>query len=252
MIQLALDIRALEGFKFKKRDSLIHNLDPRTKLFIVVTLLALSLSLFDLMPLLFFLLLSLLLALLSKSFKEWIKMLKSTIIFSLLIFILNFLFTTVQDRLTYAVVMSLRFIVVVGIFSIFFLTTSPDELADALVTLKVPYEYVLIFTMALRFVPTLARDLQIIYDAYRSRGLEIDRGNFLERIKNLKPLLITLFVLEIRRSFMVAEALESRAFNARLKRTFYFQPKIGKNDIIAIILTCLLIIAFIIWRYFLK
>ena len=74
------------------------------------------------------------------------------------------------------------------------------------------------FTMSLRFVPTLARDLQIITDAFRCKGLELEKGGLITRLKNYAKLLIPLMVLEVKRSLMIAEALEARGFGASPRR----------------------------------
>ncbi|RLE81306.1 MAG: hypothetical protein DRJ51_00530 [Thermoprotei archaeon] len=227
----------LEGFRFRTKDTPIHRLDPRTKIVLVIDLLITALVFFEPLPLLLFFLISVVLVALGKSLREWSRTMKGVLFLAMMIFILNLLFAAGENRINYATVMTLRFLTITSLFSVFFLTTSPDEFADALVSLRIPYEYVLVFTMALRFVPTLARDLEIIYDAHRSRGLEVDRGGFLQRLKNLQPILITLFIYEIRRSFMIAEALESRAFNTSLRRTFYFKSRLSVRDYTLLIMT---------------
>jgi energy-coupling factor transport system permease protein len=65
----------------------------------------------------------------------------------------------------------------------------------------------------------MAIDAQTVVDAQRSRGLELDKGNFIKRIKNYIPILIPLIISAIRRSVELAEALESRAFGATEERT---------------------------------
>jgi len=56
-------------------------------------------------------------------------------------------------------------------------------------------------------------------DAQKARGLEMEKGNFLKRIRNYVPVLIPLIVSAIRRSLELAEAMESRAWGATKKRT---------------------------------
>src|SRR5438093_13491249 len=62
------------------------------------------------------------------------------------------------------------------------------------------------FTTAVRLVPTLAVDAQTVVDAQRSRGLELDKGNLLRRIRNYIPILIPLLLIAIRRSLALAGA----------------------------------------------
>jgi energy-coupling factor transport system permease protein len=79
-------------------------------------------------------------------------------------------------------------------------------------------------------------------DAQKSRGLELEKGNFLKRIRNFIPILIPLIVGAIRRSLELAEAMESRAFGAKKERTSLYQLKMKKNDWIVLSI-CFLILA---------
>jgi energy-coupling factor transport system permease protein len=101
----------------------------------------------------------------------------------------------------------------------------------------VPFELVFAFTTAVRFVPVLAEEAQTIMDAQKARGLELERGNFLKRIRNYIPILIPLIVSAIRRSLELAEAMESRAWGATKKRTNLYVLKIHRGDIALIAIT---------------
>jgi energy-coupling factor transport system permease protein len=157
------------------------------------------------------------------------------------IFLTNFAFSfiganykIVPADLERTVALTLRFIVLVESFSVFFLTTSPDHLGLALEQTHVPYEFVFAFTTAVRFVPVLAEEAQTIMDAQKARGLELERGNFMKRIRNYIPILIPLIVSAIRRSLELAEAMESRAWGATEKRTNLYVLRMHKGDIILI------------------
>jgi len=130
----------------------------------------------------------------------------------------------------YSLAMTIRFLVLVESFSVFFLTTSPDHLGLALEQSRVPYEFCFAFTTAVRFVPVLAEEAQTIMDAQKARGLELERGNFIKRVKNYIPILIPLIVGAIRRSLELAEAMESRAWGASEKRTNLYVLKMKRAD----------------------
>jgi energy-coupling factor transport system permease protein len=138
--------------------------------------------------------------------------------------------------------MSLRFVVLMTSFSIFFLTTSPDDLGLALEQSHVPYEFCFAFTTAVRFVPVLAREAQTIMDAQKSRGLELEKGGFMKRIRNYVPILIPLIVSSIRRSLELAEAMETRAFGAKKHRTSLYALKITREDTLTLILCLVFLI----------
>jgi energy-coupling factor transport system permease protein len=176
---------------------------------------------------------------------------------ALVIFLTNFIFSfiaanyvLVPKNIESAVALTLRFIVLVESFSVFFLTTSPDHLGLALEQTHVPYEFVFAFTTAVRFVPVLAEEAQTIMDAQKARGLELEKGNFLKRIRNYIPILIPLIVSAIRRSLELAEAMESRAWGATKNRTNLYVLKMHKGDLILITLTIGLLAASVYTRLY--
>jgi energy-coupling factor transport system permease protein len=161
-----------------------------------------------------------------------------------IIFFTNFIFSFIgagyvvlAANVEYAAAMTLRFVVLVESFSIFFLTTSPDHLGLALEQTRVPYEFSFAFTTAVRFVPVLAEEAQTIMDAQKARGLELEKGNFLKRIRNYVPVLIPLIVSAIRRSLELAEAMESRAWGATKKRTNLYTLKLHRGDFALLAIT---------------
>jgi energy-coupling factor transport system permease protein len=80
-------------------------------------------------------------------------------------------------------------------------------------------------------------------DAQKARGLELEKGNFLKRIRNYIPILIPLIVSAIRRSLELAEAMESRAWGATKKRTNLYVLKMRKGDVTLMAVTILIIAA---------
>jgi len=135
-------------------------------------------------------------------------------------------------------------------FSVFFLTTSPDHLSLALEQSRVPYEFTFAFTTAVRFVPVLAEEAQTIMDAQKARGLELERGNFMKRVRNYIPVLIPLIVSAIRRSLELAEAMESRGWGASKKRTNLYVLKMREGDWMLIIISIILLVTAIYVRFF--
>lgn len=235
----------LQAFKYTRKDTLIDRLDPRTKFIISASLTLTSLLCFSITIQTILLLITLLLVFVSKRMIQWIKSLKGLTVLVALIFILNLISMPGFDIL-YSSIMALRFLVITASFSLFFLTTTPDDLAAALEEIKVPREYSLLFTLSFRFVPTLASDVEIISDALKSRGFELEKGGFVQRIKNYAYLLIPLIVYEIRRSLMIAEALEARAFGATKRPTRITKLDMSIYDYAFIIL--FLVIPLILYR----
>ncbi|MFX1495820.1 MAG: energy-coupling factor transporter transmembrane component T family protein [Promethearchaeota archaeon] len=205
----------LEGFKFTKLNTPLHNIDPRVKFFFVIVFFVVALIFSNIIVLLLAFIVQLPLVFLGRTFRRWILSVRSASILASLIFVMNFI---TGSPLIFSLAMSIRFLVLVSSFSIFFMTTSPDDLGLALEGMGIPYAICFTFTMAVRLVPTMAVDAQRVVDAQKSRGLELEKGNILKRIRNYIPILIPLIVSAVRRSMEMAEALESRGFNTSEKR----------------------------------
>jgi energy-coupling factor transport system permease protein len=226
-----------DGLKFRKVHSPIHNLDPRMKFLYVCTVFVAAILFGEILPLIGLFLLSIPFVLLAGVQKEWLRSLRGAAFLAGFIFAVNVLsnfftsgYVLTATALETSAAMTLRFVVLVESFSVFFLTTSPDHLGLALEQTRVPYEFAFAFTTAVRFVPVLAEEAQTIMDAQKARGLELEKGGFLKRIRNYVPVLIPLIVSAIRRSLELAEAMESRAWGATKKRTNLYALKLHRGD----------------------
>jgi len=239
-----------DGLKFRKVLSPIHNLDPRIKFVYVLSIFAVAIIFSQVIPLLFLFVLQVPFVLLASVQRQWLRSLRGASFLAAVIFIVNvatayvyagYKFTpTIAEN---AVALTLRFVVLVESFSIFFLTTSPDHLGLALEESHVPYEFAFAFTTAVRFVPVLAEESQTIMDAQKARGLELEKGSFMKRIRNYVPVLIPLIVSAIRRSLELAEAMESRAWGATKKRSNLYALKLHLGDYALLAITIVILIA---------
>ena len=258
-----------EGFKFRKVSSVVHNLDPRVKFFFVCILFVMAIMFTQLLALAVLFFIPLPFVFMARVNRQWLRSLRGAALLAVFIFATNFIIGyfypsssipnvdgAIDTPIEYfalferAAAMTLRFIVLIASFSVFFLTTSPDHLGLALQQSHVPYEFCFAFTTAVRFVPVLADEAQTIMDAQKARGLELESGNLIKRIRNYIPILIPLIVNAIRRSLELAEAMESRAWGASDKRTNLYKLNLKRADIILVIITVLmLILALYLWLY---
>ncbi len=236
-----------EGFRFRHVTSPIHRLDPRVKFVYVLAMFALAIIFTQFLPLLVLFFLQVPFVLAAGVRKEWVRSLRGAVFLVTMIFVFNFVFGYLYRTysgaalLEYSLAMALRFLVLVESFSVFFLTTSPDHLSLALEQSHVPYEFTFAFTTAVRFVPVLAEEAQTIMDAQKARGLELERGNFLKRVRNYIPILIPLIVSAIRRSLELAEAMESRGWGATKNRTNLYVLKMKAGDFALIAISIVLV-----------
>jgi energy-coupling factor transport system permease protein len=246
-----------DGLKFRRVSSPIHNLDPRIKFIYVIAIFVAAILFRQIIPLLALFVMQIPFVLLARVHRQWLRSLRGALFLALFIFLTNILFrwwgagyVLLVTDLEFSVAMTLRFVVLVESFSVFFLTTSPDMLGLALEESHVPYEFSFAFTTAVRFVPVLAEEAQTIMDAQKARGLELEKGGFMKRIRNYVPILIPLIVSAIRRSLELAEAMESRAWGAVKKRTNLYGLRLHRGDFALLAITVtVLVLAVYVWLY---
>jgi energy-coupling factor transport system permease protein len=246
-----------DGLKFRKIFSPIHILDPRIKFIYVIAIFISAILFHQILPLTLLFLIQLPFVFLAKVQKQWARSLRGAAFLAGFIFVINILtkffyndwILTAFD-IESALAMTMRLVVLIESFSIFFLTTSPDHLGLALEQSRIPYEFAFAFTTAVRFVPVLAEEAQTIMDAQKARGLELEKGNLLKRIRNYIPILIPLIVSAIRRSLELAEAMESRAWGAVKKRTNLYLLKLHKGDYVLLCITALILFVTLYVRFF--
>ncbi len=113
-------------------------------------------------------------------------------------------------------------------------TTRNEELVLGMIKLGLPYRVGFAISTSLRMVPTISSSIYTISQAQRSRGLDLESGNILERIRKYIPLLIPVFISTIRGTNVFGMALESKGFGARDDRTFYLKMEMAKRDFIAL------------------
>ena len=226
----------------------MHSLDPRVKFLYVCAVFVVAILFWEILPLVALFLLQLPFVFAARVQRQWLRSLRGAAFLATMIFGTNLVFRYIYagyslllPDLEYASAMTLRFIVLVESFSVFFLTTSPDHLGLALEQSRVPYEFCFAFTTAVRFVPVLAEEAQTIMDAQKARGLELEKGNFLKRIRNYIPILIPLIISAIRRSLELAEAMESRAWGAIKRRTNLYVLRIRRADVLLMSISILIL-----------
>ncbi|MBI3116515.1 MAG: energy-coupling factor transporter transmembrane protein EcfT [Thaumarchaeota archaeon] len=233
------------GFVFRRVESPFHKLDPRTKLLISLEFFAISLLAFAIIQVAIVLASVLFVAVYAKSLKRIGRTILMSAGFAGFIFAINLLFGVgLISSLLYA----LRFLAIVSSTSIFFVTTSPDELEHTMKWLGVPRDIVFAFVTAVRFIPVIMLDAFQIMDAQKSRGLELEKGNFVKRIRNMVPILVPLVVNSVVRSGELAEAMESRAYGATPKPTSLYKLRLSRKDK-SVMLVSLLFFAAVLYIY---
>ena len=156
-----------------------------------------------------------------------------------------------------AVFMVLRILLLVcGTFLLTY-TTSPLQLTDGLERLLAPlkkiripvHELAMMMSIALRFIPTLIEETDKIMSAQKARGAAFDTGKLTERAKALIPLLVPLFVSAFRRADELATAMECRCYHDGEGRTRMKVLHFAPRDAVTLVLCAAMIAAMIALRH---
>lgn len=238
------------------RDTVIHRLDPRTKLMVTliyIIVLFLVRNMAGYIPALLFTLGVIGVA--QISLKMVIKGIKPILFIIVFTAVLNVFYT--QGRVIFefwffkitfegiimAVFMALRLVFLVVGTSLLTYTTSPIMLTDAIETLlgplkryRVPvHEMSMMMTIALRFIPTLIEETDKIMSAQKARGADFETGGMIQRSKALIPVLVPLFISAFRRADELATAMECRCYQGGEGRTRLKQLRYKRVDAYAYI-----------------
>lgn len=233
-------------------DTIIHKLDPRVKILVVMMFIVSLFFVDSFFPYIFVVFFMVGTIYLSKiPIKFILKGLKPLIFIILITFAINVFMTKgevllalgpisiTKEGLIQASFMALRLVFLVTGTSILTLTTSPISLTDGIEELLKPFkriglpshELAMMMTIALRFIPTLLEETDKIMKAQMARGADFESGNILKRAKNLVPLLVPLFVNAFRRADELAIAMEARCYRGGEGRTRLNVLKLDRKDI---------------------
>jgi len=237
----------LEVFQYTRKQTPIHDLDPRSKMVFSIMLATISLMFLNVTLLVVLLCLLIPILTISESLGRWSKSMRGLLPLILFIIIFNTLFSTLKNPFSHSIALAVRLIVLMTSFSLFFLTVHPDELSQALIQMGVGFEFAFAMSMSMRYVPTLGQEAYAIMDAQRARGVELDKGNLLTRIRNIVPIIVPLIIVSIRRALSVAESMESRGFGASENRTYIYELSFRRRDwaLSIISLLCLFVMIYV-------
>ena len=223
-------------------DSLIHRLDPRAKVIMMILYIVCSMVCKNIIAFGLLALSALVIVLLSRIPLGTILRSIRPILFIMLFTVVLNIFWTAGESLLFewgiikiyaegvykAIFMMVRIVCMIVVTSIFLTyTTTPISLTDALEQLlgplkkiRVPvHEFTMMMTIALRFIPTLIEETEKIIAAQKARGADFSSGSLIKRAKALIPILIPLFVSAFRRADELAVAMECRCYRGGEGRT---------------------------------
>lgn len=249
--------------QFFPSESILHRLDPRTKIISVFVMMILIFAADGTVAYTFLTLITCAAVFLSKipplTVLKSLKPISWIILFTFLIHLFThegeilaeiFIFKLTDEGLKFAILITLRLVLLIIFSSLLTFTTSPIQLTDALENLLSPlkkigvpaHEFAMMMTIALRFIPTLIEELDKIIKAQKSRGADFESGNIIQRMKNFVPILVPLFLSSFRRADELAMAMEARCYRGGEGRTHFRQLKFKRLDILAAVTVTVIVI----------
>ncbi|MEG2676838.1 MAG: energy-coupling factor transporter transmembrane component T [Oscillospiraceae bacterium] len=252
--------------------SVIHRLDPRLKIMCTILFIFMLFASTNpigicatiLFSIILFAVAKIPLKLVRKSLKPIIPIVLFTSVLNMFFMSGDPLFTIWKLTITkqgvyFAIILSLRIVCLIAGSSLLTYTTSPIELTDGIESLLSPlkrfkmpvHELAMMMTIALRFIPTLIEETDKIMSAQKSRGANLDTGNFITRVKALVPVLVPLFISSFRRADELALAMECRCYHGgegrtRLKRLIFKPVDLWASIVFLIVFAFVVSINFII------
>ena len=226
--------------QYYQTESPIHRLDPRVKL---IATFAYIISLFVVHSWTGYLIAAVAVAIVSaashvpfgyimRGMKAVMMILMITVIFNLFLtegrpLVHFWKLTITYEGVDFASKMAVRLIFLIIGSSLMTLTTTPNQLTDALEDVLGPlkkihvpvHEISMMMSIALRFIPILMEETDKIMKAQMARGADFESKNLMKKIQSLVPLLVPLFISAFRRANDLAMAMEARCYRGGDGRT---------------------------------
>ena len=246
---------------YAKRDSVLHRLNPLTKLTLVFGFVLISfltpfywtphlLILFGVIPLSF----------IGKVAREYFNTsLRLILPAAGFLFIMQALFQPLEgqelfhiwflhptkESVLFAFANAMRILVMVSSFTLFLLTTHPSELMSDLTRRGLPGQFAYVIISTLQILPQMQAKAQTIIAAQRSRGLDTE-SSFLRRAASMIPLVGPLVFGSLVEVEERAIAIEARGFTStKAKTSLHVIPDRNSDRTIRWMLVALVIITLV-------
>ena len=242
--------------------SIIHNMDPRAK---IGAMLLMMVAIFIPAGYTGYIIIGIAVAKLKLSFlwramKPMLFMLSFLLIINLLVVRSGDVLITIgswniyTDALTQTLYIVIRLALMIMITTILTATTKPLELTLGIEDLLKPFKVIgvpahdiaMMISIALRFIPTLIEETQRIMKAQASRGVDMENGKLMEKVKAILSLIVPLFVSAFQRAEELAYAMEARGYIPSRPRTRYKQLKMHGKDVALLLLSVLILVGMIV------
>ncbi len=124
-------------------------------------------------------------------------------------------------------------------------TTGQQELVRGLVALGLPYRWGLTLALTLRYIPTVASQIEQIQEAQATRGWDPARGGWLQRLRGLGPVLVALVIYVFRTVDTLTLAMAARGVGRGTIPTARQPLRMARRDWVALSVGAGIVIAWL-------
>jgi energy-coupling factor transport system permease protein len=154
------------------------------------------------------------------------------------------------EGLIFGLTISAKVLAVVSAIPLLTMTTPLSRFMAALSRIKVPYKFIFVFGIAMRFTPLVGQIYRDIIEAQKLRGHDLDKMNIFRKIKKgYLPVFVPLILSLLRRASDLDIAIESRGFGAPGKRTSIEDMSLKSLDYGVLAATILVTMGIIVFMY---
>lgn len=255
--------KALFG-RYWRASSVVHRLDPRTKIllslaFIAIVLVAatwLQLAVCAAFTLAFFALARIPVTQALRSIAPMLVVVLLTAVFNMLfvqggeVYLQWWVICISSDGLMRAAFMSVRLVLLLLGVSLLTLTTPNLDIAEALERLMSPlsklrvpvHEMAMMMGIALRFLPQLADELAVIRRAQVARGARLAANPLKGGVASLSSLVVPLLASALRHADALSVAMEARCYHGAVGRTRLHPLRFAPRDAVAAAIMALMLL----------
>jgi energy-coupling factor transport system permease protein len=227
-----------EILQYVHKDAFLHRLHPYTKIVFIIVVSIMCIIVTEIFFLTLMVLAMLAVAAYSRLLAELLQQLKMILVMSVIFILITVITMPSGDILGYlipqgvpviggsipittggltiGIVLTLRFMVLIFAFQLFLMSTQPRDLVNAMETVGLPIDYILMFIIALRFIPTLQIEGQRIHEAQLARGFNPGTG-FIGKIRSVAPIAIPLVSNALLRSNVLGLTIDMRGYRTGKK-----------------------------------
>ena len=92
----------------------------------------------------------------------------------------------------------------------------------------------MVFSLMLRFIPTIADEAQAILDAQAMRGAPLGEGSLVRRCRAVAPILIALLASSVHHANGLSRALDARCYEGGAVRSHWHPLRMRPADWVAL------------------